>query len=279
MTSDKDVNLVDLEKVIRSQKNKKISKLPRFVINILKKIIKEKELNDVILNNKGKTGVEFIKGAFEYLNIKVNLINEENFPTTGKCVFVSNHPLGGVDAGAIVLAVSQRTEDFKIIANEILSHVEYFKEFILPVTVFGKNSKENYQRIEKILHSENVQLVNFPAGMVSRKTNGTVNDLDWRPSFVAWAGKYKRDIVPIFIDEINSKKFYRVNKIRKFFGIKINIELFLLPSEVFKKRNKTINLIVGKPIQHSTFDKDKSAEKWAQEVKDIAYSLKGSRNN
>jgi hypothetical protein len=53
----------------------------------------------------------------------------------------------------------------------------------------------------------------------------------------------------------------------------MNIELFLLPQELIKQKNKTVKLIFGKPISHTTFDESKSHLQWASEVKNIVYSL------
>ena len=52
-----------------------------------------------------------------------------------------------------------------------------------------------------------------------------------------------------------------------------NIELMLLPHEIFLKKGKTIKVTIGKPISWETFDKSKSAYEWAQEVRAITYNL------
>ena len=77
----------------------------------------------------------------------------------------------------------------------------------------------------------------------------------------------------MFVDGENSRKFYRWAKIRKFLGIKANLEFFLLPGEVFKKRNATIKIAFGKPIPYTTFDDSKTHLEWAQEVKKWVYEL------
>jgi len=62
-------------------------------------------------------------------------------------------------------------------------------------------------------------------------------------------------------------------------GIKFNIEMVLLPDEMFKNKHKTFNIIFGKPIPYQHFDNSKNVQAWADEVKRISYSLKSSDND
>ena len=50
--------------------------------------------------------------------------------------------------------------------------------------------------------------------------------------------------------------------------------MVLLPAEMFAQCGKTLQLIVGKPIPYTTFDKRLSAKEWAQRVQDYIYGLK-----
>jgi len=62
-------------------------------------------------------------------------------------------------------------------------------------------------------------------------------------------------------------------KIRKFLGIKFNVEMMYLPDEMFKQRGKHFTLKIGKPIPWQTFDKNKSQAEWAVWVKDKVYKM------
>ncbi|MBO5963253.1 MAG: hypothetical protein J6P97_02085, partial [Bacteroidales bacterium] len=77
-----------------------------------------------------------------------------------------------------------------------------------------------------------------------------------------------------FIEGMNSKRFYRFSKIRRFFGIKFDLEMILLPDEMFRYRNKTIKLTFGKPIPYIVFDKSRTHMQWAQLVREHVYKLK-----
>lgn len=265
--------LIDIEKAIRSQKNKTVRNMPKFVINFLRKIMHEKWLNEVIINDKEKFGVDFVRSNSKFMNLNIPVTNSNNIPEEGRFIFVCNHPIGGPDFTAVIWAISEKFYDIKVIANEVLNSVANFGDLLLPVSVFGKTTKASKEKIDIVLKSD-AQLMTFPAGRVSRKTKGLIKDKDWHRSFVRFAIEYKRDVIPVFIDAVNSKLFYRVAAVRNFFGIKANLELFLLPHEAYNKQNSTIGVIFGKPISYKTFDNSKTHLEWAQEVKEIVYKLK-----
>ncbi len=265
---------VDVEKLIRSQKNDFIKNMPKFGVKYIKKIIREKELNKITEHAKGTEGIEFIEKCIEYMNINCNLEGKENIPPDGRYIFACNHPLGGIDFFAAILAIKDKYKDIRVIANEMLMHVKPLQNIFLPVNVFGKNSEKAREAIIRAMASEHIQLMTFPAGEVARKYKGKLDDGKWHKSFIRNAVEFKRDIVPVFIDAENSKKFYRTSNIRKKLGIKADIELLLLPQELVKQSNKTITIQFGKPIAYSTFTKEKNPGEWAEEIKKHVYSLK-----
>jgi hypothetical protein len=42
---------------------------------------------------------------------------------------------------------------------------------------------------------------------------------------------------------------------------------------MFKQRNKTININIGKPILHSSLDKTATNTEWAQKIRNQVYQL------
>jgi hypothetical protein len=67
--------------------------------------------------------------------------------------------------------------------------------------------------------------------------------------------------------------FYRLSNIRKFLGIRYNLEMFFLPDETYRHRNEHVIVHVGKPIPWQTFDKRLTAQQWALRVQDFVYTL------
>ena len=148
--------------------------------------------------------------------------------------------------------------------------------FIAAVNVFEGSSKEYLKALDETYYTE-VPITHFPAGEVSRLYKGKVQDTKWQKSFITKSISSNRDIVPIYFHGRNSNLFYTIFLLRRLFGINVNLELILLPSEFFKKRNKTIKVKIGKPIPYQTFDKSLSHWDWAQNVRKRLYSL--SDNN
>ena len=56
-------------------------------------------------------------------------------------------------------------------------------------------------------------------------------------------------------------------------GIKVNLELILLPREMFLKRNMTIRFKIGKPISWQKFDASMTHIEWAQNLRAHIYNL------
>ncbi len=264
---------VDVDKLIRSQKNKVVKNLPQFIINRIKKLIHQDEVNLIIRKNQDKFDFEFVKGVVDHLNLKVKTFNEKYLPDTGRFIFACNHSLGAIDFGAVIGKIHEKFNNVMIIANDLFLQVENTKGIFLPVATFKNSDKNKRDAIENHLSKKNSHLFIFPAGKVARMIKGKMDDGPWHKSFIRNAIEHKRDIIPIFIGGKNSKKFYRFANLRKFLKIKANIELILLPGEVFKKRNATIPVVYGKPISYTDFDNSKSHLDWAQEVKKTVYGL------
>ena len=99
MKESKKILQIDVEKVIRSKSEKLARKVPRFVINYLKRIIHQDELNDILLRRGEATGVDFATEMVDEFNIRYNIHSKTELDPTKRYIFVSNHPLGGMDGG------------------------------------------------------------------------------------------------------------------------------------------------------------------------------------
>lgn len=98
-------------------------------------------------------------------------------------------------------------------------------------------------------------------------------------SFIVKAVEFERDIIPVYFDAKNSNFFYNFANIRKSLGMKFNIELIYLPSEMFKNKNQTFHITFGKPISWQSLNKSKNPIQWAEEIKTIVYNLPKIDNN
>ena len=272
----KQIRYIDVAKSIKESDSKLLLKLPYFVVRLISKIVKEKEINKILNKYSDAIGGDFLQKILKEFNITLDIEGLENLPKNEKCFFASNHPFGILDGLILTSIVNHKYGHLKAIANDAFDYIPQLKPFIISVNVYGQSSKGHITALENTYQS-NIPITHFPAGAVSRITAGKVQDEVWKKSFVKKAIQYKRDIVPFFIHGKNSNKFYSVYRIRKWLGIEQNIELILLPSEMFKKRTKTIKISIGKPIPYSSLDKTYTNTEWAQKIRNQVYLLGGNK--
>jgi len=265
---------IDIDKVLADKAPDMARKLPRFVVSLLKKIIHQEGINAFLRKSGHLTGVEFAHSMIDHWQVTIRLEGVENIPASGRFVFASNHPLGGLD-GVALTSVLGRIFDGKVrfVVNDILMNIAPLSPVFVPINKHGGQGKSAAEAINEVYQSD-LQVLFFPAGLVSRFQNGKIEDLEWKKAFIAKAKQYDRDVVPVYFGARNSAFFYAVAYFRKLIGLKINIEMLLLPRELFKQHGKTVTIRFGKPISCETFDKTKSLNEWADVVKRTVYSLK-----
>ncbi|MEI6764786.1 MAG: 1-acyl-sn-glycerol-3-phosphate acyltransferase [Bacteroidota bacterium] len=263
---------IDIDEIIRS-KNPRLAKfLPRFIVNYIKRIICQDFINDFIDRNKTKVGLDFVEAIVQEFTKEVKVIGRENIPAEGRGIIVSNHPLGGLDGIALLHEAGKVRKEIVFPVNDILMNLKNLAPLFIPINKHGSNS-ENIRIIEDTFASDKM-MVYFPAGLVSRKQKGVIKDLDWKKTVIAKARKHKRDIIPALIDGQNSSFFYNFANFRKKSGIKQNIEMIYLPGEMMKQKIKSVNIIFGKPVPWTLFDKRFNDTEWASKLKDYVYSLR-----
>ncbi len=255
------------------QKSPKLAKLiPGFVFKYIERIIHQKEVNEIMQKINHLYGLDYAKGIIDHFDLNINVIGEENIPTDGRHIFVANHPLGGLDGIVFAHVIGQKNPHVQFLVNDILMNLKNFDSIFIPVNKHGKQSMQYARKIEEAYKSDQ-QVLNFPAGLCSRKIKGEIVDLEWKKSFISKAIEHKRDIVPVHISGRNSNFFYNLSNFRGRLGIKTNLEMFYLVDEVFKQKNKNITLTIGNPIPHTTFDKSLNYKNWAKKVKNYIYTL------
>ena len=61
--------------------------------------------------------------------------------------------------------------------------------------------------------------------------------------------------------------------LRKWLGLKANIEMLYLVDEMFRQDSKDIVITFGKPIPYITFDKRMNDNKWTSLIREHVYKL------
>ncbi|MDX5340654.1 MAG: 1-acyl-sn-glycerol-3-phosphate acyltransferase [Cyclobacteriaceae bacterium] len=263
---------IDIKKAIGSKNPKLLKWLPGFVLNYIKRVTHEKWLNAVLNRHLEKKGLDFAAALIEEFEVEVELIGAENIPKTGGVILAANHPLGGMDGIAFIHAVGKYRPDIRFLVNDLLMTFDNFEPIFIPINKHGKNSKEASKKIEDAYSKGHAVLI-FPAGLVSRKQNGVIQDLEWKKSFITKARKYQLDILPCHIGGRNSEFFYNLANWRKRLGVKANVEMFWLVDEMYRQRGKKITIQIGQPIGKENFDQARNDGKWAEKVKEEVYKL------
>ncbi len=270
---DKEIpKFIDIDKVIKSKNQRLYKWMPGFLLRYIKKIVHEKDVNQILYDYRDLKNAEFCEAIIQRFNVKVAIEGIENIPKNGRVTLVANHPLGGLDALAVVTALSGYRDDLKFIVNDVLLNIENMKDLFVGVNKYGKSSKESFENINKLFASEQATFI-FPAGMVSRRKKGVVEDLEWKRTFVLKAKEHRNPIIPVFISGHLSDFFYNLSNFREKIGVKANVEMFYLVNEQFKRMGTDINVIVGKPIPPQDLDATKSNKELAQWIKSKVYEL------
>lgn len=262
---------IDIDQVLKTKASKVYKYIPKFLINYVKRIVHQDELNEFVARTKNIIGIPFAKEALDYFGCKIGIKGLENIPDKGRFIFVSNHPMGGLDGMAFMYAVSHKYTDIKFPVNDILLYVKNFEGIFLPVNKTGATGRNAALLMEEAFAGDS-QILMFPAGLCSRKVDGKVQDLEWKKSVVAKSVQTKRDIVPVYITGRNSNFFYNFSLIRRKLGIKANLEMAYLADEMFKQKGHSVDIHFGKPISYTEFEGKKPYDV-AQELRQIVYTL------
>lgn len=260
---------------ILQEKNPAVARMvPRFVVDYLRRIVHEEEVNYVLEHFADLPPFEFIRRTLAYVEVEYTLAGLEKLDPAGRYIFASNHPFGGMDGMMLAERLADRFGDVRVVVNDILMHLTPLRPIFVPVNKHGRQRGE-YARAFNDVFSSDLQVLTFPAGLCSRRIDGRVQDLPWRPNFVKRAIQTDRRIVPIFVEGELSKFFYRLSAFRRALGIKANIEMLYLADELFAQRGRHFRMRAGDPIDSKELESFGTLFDQAAEVRRRVYALKG----
>lgn len=263
---------IDVRKVLISKSPGLGKRIPGFVVKYLERILHQNEINEILSLYGHLYDRDFITGVLKYMGITYRAVGTENLPRSGRFIFASNHPLGGLDGLVFMDEVSKHYPSVKFPVNDLLLNLNNLSGIFLPVNKHGAQERESVRAIDSA-YASNDQILYFPAGICSRKRRGQIADLDWQKSFITKAVWHQRDIIPVYFSGRNSDFFYSLANLRNILGIRTNIEMLYLADEMFRQKGKEIVIVFGKPVPWKTFDKTRSASGWAEWMKSRSYEL------
>ncbi len=267
--------IIDVQKVLASKMGSKVRFVPKFVLNWLRKILHEDDINAYLEESKDIKGVAWLDSTRRYLDMRITIEGEENFPDpeSGPYTFVCNHPLGGPDGiGIGAVLADHYGSKLKYLVNDFLLFLPGLKPLCIPVNKTGGQSR-NLPRLVRDGFESDDNILMFPAGLCSRRRGGVIHDLRWKKTFIVHSVATKRDVVPMHFSGRNSNRFYRIARLCDIFHSPVNFAMIFLADETYLNRHKHFTLKVGKPIPWQTFDRSKTPAEWAEYVESICYSL------
>lgn len=207
------------------------------------------------------------QAAFDWLadllDLRVEALNLDRLPETGRCVVVCNHPTGIADGLAVYAAIRRRRRDAVFFANaDALRVSPRLGEVVIPVEwVIEKRTREKtratLQAAKEAFEADRC-VVMFPAGRLGRVAkDGSITDPEWAPTAASLARKYDAPVIPIHVAGPYSRLFHLFDRFSRELR---DITLF---HELLNKRKTRFQLKVGKPIPAARLDIDAARATYA----------------
>lgn len=265
---------LDLGAILR-RRVKGVGRLLLPAVGVLERVIHQDELNALLRATYPAEGSAFARALMRELDIEVDVCGLDALPAGENFIFASNHPLGGLDGIAMIGVLGERYGDARVrfLVNDMLMNVEPLQNVFLPVNKYGSQGRDAARAIADAYRSD-MQIIIFPAGLVSRLGPEGVRDLEWQKAFVSKALEAGRRIVPVRFDGLNTPRFYRTARWRKRLGVRFNVEQALLPGELCRARGNRFGITFGRPVDASALRAaGMNPKQIAAEVRRMVYEL------
>lgn len=273
------MTLLDVRNIIGSKAPKAARYIPGFIYSYLERLLHQEDINQILRDGEHMPPQEFIQiSVFKRWGTTYTIEGLDKLDKSGRYIFASNHPFGGMDGMMIAERLIEHFGDAGVVVNDILMHLEPLRPIWIPVNTLGAQNSE-YARIFEEEFASQRPIMMFPAGICSRVVDGKITDLAWKPTFIKRAHQSDRSVVPLFVEGSLHKGFYRTYKFRKALGIKANIEMMFLVKGMFKQRGKHFRLFVGEPITPSELKAIGSVREQVEYVRKKTYSMEKLMQN
>lgn len=263
---------IDVAGILRARLPRLSRFIPGFAVRALARLVRERELNEVLASYWHLPPQEFIRATFGRWGITYVAEGLGVLDPAGRYMFVANHPFGGMDGMMLADVLTERFGGVRVVVNDLLMNVEPLAPLWLPVNKHGRQTADYARRMEEGLAGP-MPVLTFPAGLCSRRRNGTVADTEWRTSFLKQAASSGRTIVPVYVEGTLSDRFYRLARWRERLGVKFNAEMILLPDEMLRQSGRSFRIVFGEPVTAGELAAEGSAAERARLVRERVYRL------
>ena len=257
------------------------TKLSPRKLDMLMYLLKGPTLDRIYNQLTEKEGIDMIEDALNFLKIHVDFdaeALEREIPDEGPFITVSNHPFGFLDGIILLLIVGRKRQDFRVVANFLLSYFAPISDLFITVNPFenytpnGKGGPKRMGGAKKSLAQleQGLGLGIFPAGEVSTwyKGQSGVQDCEWSLSSMRMINKAQVPVIPVYFHGHNSRSFHMLGKLHP------ALRTLRIPAEFLKKQDSTIHVGFGPRIEVGELNHQESPEMLREFLRDKVYQQK-----
>lgn len=250
------------------------------LVNRILRWLKVDKVNWLHSHNCDTPGQPFTEGLLRDLDISLRIDNEAVLDqlVEGAFITVSNHPFGALDGITLINIVAKRRPQFKVMVNMVLNYISAMRPNFIAVDAYQSDDPKKKAvsmngikaAIMQVRKGEPIGF--FPAGAVSKITKWKLQDREWQENIIRLIMQLKVPVVPIFFHGRNSATSHILGL------IDWRLRTMRLPTEVFKKKGKTLHISIGDPIsveeqkEHMT-----TIEEFGKFLRERTYSLKACK--
>ncbi|EPR34269.1 phospholipid/glycerol acyltransferase [Alkalidesulfovibrio alkalitolerans DSM 16529] len=242
----------------------------------LSKFIGLSEINRIYAHSAVGDTDRFLDMALGTMGIDIALSDEDRarIPAEGPCVVVANHPFGAVEGMILAKVLRQARPDAKLMANYLLALIPEMARIIIQVDPFGTgdSTKKNIGPLKEAMRflRDGGILGIFPAGEVSSINilKRAITDKEWSPTVGRIIKRTGVPVLPVYFKGSNRALFHLMGLIHP------RLRTIMLPREMLKRQNTTIEMRIGQPIPPSQLKGFETDEQLMEYLKLRTYVLR-----
>ncbi len=216
-------------------------------------------------------GIEFVNALFDKMEIESVFDPDElqRIPQKGPFITISNHPFGAIDGLLLLKLLAPIRPDYKIMGSFFLQHLKPIHSHIISSSSHSSSQVKSVHETALIHLQEGQSLGLFPAGEVStlKPNKRQIHDRAWKRETLKLIQQAQVPIVPIFFQGSNSAIFHLLGLVNP------NLSKAMLPAELFKKKQKAIQVRIGNRIRPKDLDSFKDIDQYGRFLRAKTYAL------
>ncbi len=225
---------------------------------------------------KSNKVTDFLEHILDCLQVRYSLnINAlEQIPKSGPLVVVANHPFGAIDGIILTLIICSQRDDVRVLGNYFLGRLPGLRKILISVDPFGTSAstEKNLRPLRDSVRwlQQGGVIVTFPAGEVSSWSmqQQRVTDPVWSKTIGKLVQMSQASVLPVYFHGRNSLTFQNAGMVHPL------LRTCLLPWELIRKQDSTIQLRLGQNIQWTTLKRLDTAEKVVRYLRFRTYLLR-----